>query len=175
MKANRSLHPLRAALQHAWAQRPPREQRLLRWGAVVLVLGALWRLGIEPAWHTWQNAPAQQALLDAKTQTMLQLQAQAQSLKKPNPISRNESIQWLEKNLTDLGPSANISIQGERATLNLSAAPPEAVARWLSLARERALAIPIQAQLQPSAVTGAIDSPAQSSPVLRGTVSLKLP
>ncbi|WP_416547470.1 type II secretion system protein GspM [Limnohabitans sp. DCL3] len=175
MKANRSHKPLRAALQHAWAQRPPREQRLLRWAAGLLVLGALWSLAMEPAWRTWQQAPARQAMLDAQSQTMLELQAQAQSLQKPNPISRNESIQWLENNLSDLGPGAQIIMQGERATLNLSAAPPEALARWLGLARERALAMPIQAQLQPSVAAGAVDNAAKSSPVLRGTMLLRLP
>lgn len=170
-----SLKPFRAALKHAWAQRQPREQQLLRWGAGLLVLAALWSVAIEPAWRTWQSAPAQQALLDAQTQTMRQLKVQAQSLQKPNPISRQESMQWLQKNLSDLGPNAQVSFQGESATLNLKASPPEALARWVTQARERALAMPVQAQLQPETVTGPSDSAAKKTPLLRGTLVLRLP
>ena len=175
MNVNFSLKPVRAALQLAWAQRQPREQQLLRWGAGILVFVAIWSLAIEPAWRTWQYAPVQQALLDSQTQTMRQLQVQAQTLQKPNPISRNESVQWLQKNLSDLGPNAQVSLQGESATLNLNAAPPEALARWLTQARERALAIPVQAQLQPETTTGPADSAAKKSHLLRGTLVLRLP
>lgn len=175
MNARLSLQPFRAALQQAWAQRPAREQQLLRWGGGFLVLLALWSLAIEPAWRTWQSAPAQQALLDAQTQTMRQLQAQAQRLQKPNPISRSESVQWLQNNLANLGPDAQVNFQGESATLNLNAAPPEALARWMTQARERALAMPIQAQLQPAPAAGPDDSAAPKTPLLRGTMVLRLP
>jgi general secretion pathway protein M len=96
---------------------------------------------------------------------MLQLQAQAKSLQTPNPISRSESAAWLEKNVTELGPNAKVSLQGESATLSMDAAPAEALARWISLARERALAMPVQAQLQQGA----------GPSVLRGTLVLRLP
>lgn len=160
---------LLAALHPIWAQRTPREKQLLRLCAAVLVLAALWQVALAPAWRIWQAAPAQQARLDAQTQTMRQLQAQAQSLQTPNPISRAESVQWLENHLAELGPGAKVNVQGERATLSLDAAPPEAFARWIGLARERALAIPVQAQLQQGA------SPLNSPAVLRGSLVLRLP
>ena len=187
-----SLQPLRAAWQLAWQQRSLREQLLLSAGAVVLLLATTWSLALAPALRTWQEAPAQQARLDAQTQTMRQLQAQAKGLQKPNPISRNESVQWLEKNLSSLGPNAKISVKGERATLSLDATTPEALARWISMARERALALPVQAQLQhgaPKAAAKANRTPKpsdkidisalQNAPlndvVLRGTLVLRLP
>jgi general secretion pathway protein M len=190
------LHPVRAAWQLAWQQRSLREQRLLSVTAVVLLLATTWSLALAPALRTWQEAPTQQAHLDAQTQAMRQLQAQAKGLQKPNPISRNESAQWLEKNLSSLGPSAKISVQGERATLSIDATTPEALARWLGMARERALALPVQAQLQHGAPQAAAQVAAQANKtpkpvdktgisalqnaplndvVLRGSLVLRLP
>lgn len=163
-----AVKAMQTALQQAWAQRNPREQKLLAWGAVVLLLAAVWSLALAPAWRTWQEAPAQQARLDAQTQTMRQLQAQAQNLQKPNPITRSESARWLESSLTELGPNAKLSLQGERATLSVDAAPAQALARWISLAREHAVALPVQAQLQANASS---DTPG----LLRGTLVMRLP
>jgi general secretion pathway protein M len=100
---------------------------------------------------------------------MRQLQAQEKSFQQANRITRSESVQWLEASLADLGPGAKISLQGERATLSLSAAPADALARWLSLARESALALPVQAELQQSI------APAPNAVIWRGTLLLRLP
>jgi general secretion pathway protein M len=171
-------HALRAALDQAWAQRNPREQLLLGLGALVLALASVWSLAVAPAWRTWQEAPARQARLDAQSQHMQQLQAQAKSLQKPSPISRAEALTWLENKLAELGPEARISLQGEHASLSLNAAPAEALARWLSQAREHAQALPVQAQLQHSTTpaTPPADPPHSGSSVLwRGTMLLRLP
>lgn len=162
-------HKTRAALRQAWAQRSPREQQLLRTCAAVLVLVSLWSTALTPALRTWQEAPSKQAHLDAQSQSMRQLQAQEKKFQKTNPITRSESVQWIEKSLADLGPGAKIILQGERATLSLNAAPADALARWLSLARENALALPVQAQLQQS------KAPAPNEVVWRGTLLLRLP
>lgn len=174
MSRHTPANPMLAALQPVWLQRTPREKQLLRLAGALGVLVALWQLALAPAWQTWQEAPAQQARLDAQTQTMQQLKAQAQSLQTPQAISRVESVQWLESNLAELGPGSKVSVQGERATLSLEAAPAEALARWLSLARERALAMPEQAQLQSGAAPAAA-TPANSPALLRGTLVLRLP
>jgi general secretion pathway protein M len=137
-----------APLQQAWKQRSPREQRLLGGCAVLVLLASVWSLALAPALRTWQEAPERQARLDAQSQSMRQLQAQAIDLQKPRAVPRNEAALWLEKNLAELGPNAKISLQGERATLSLEAAPADALARWLSQARESAQALPLQAQLQ---------------------------
>lgn len=132
----------------SWGQRSPREQLLLLWGGLVLTGAAVWSLALAPALRTWQEAPAKQAQLDAQSQRMRQLQAQAQSLQKPQTLSRAEASQWLEKNLSDLGPNAQIQLQDDRATLRLQAAPASALARWLRQARENAQALPLQADMQ---------------------------
>jgi len=171
-----SLQTLTAAVrngwQAAWARRSPREQQWLGIGFWVVALAALWVLALAPALRTWQEAPARQALLDTQSQRMRQLQAQAQGLQKPVVISRNDAVQWLEKNLTELGPNARISLQGETATLSLQAAPAAALARWLSQAREHAQALPTQAQLQQANPANQNNSP---DATWRGSLVLRLP
>ena len=174
---------IRASLRQTWLQRSPREQQLLSICTLGLLLVATWSTALAPALRTWQEAPARQAQLDAQSKNMLQLQAQQKGLQKPNPITRSESIQWLETSLAELGPGAKISQQGERATLSLNAAPAEALARWLSLARESALSLPVQAQLQQSTAPtrvpvkgqSALTSPPQNEVHWRGTLLLRLP
>jgi general secretion pathway protein M len=163
--------PVRNGWQAAWGQRNPREQLLLGIGVWVLGLAALWVMALAPALLTWQEAPARQALLDTQSQRMRQLQAQAQGLQKPVAISRTDASSWLEKNLTELGPNARISLQGDSATLTLQAAPAAALARWLSQARENAQALPTQAQLQQASPAKA-DNP---EAIWRGSLVLRLP
>jgi general secretion pathway protein M len=163
--------PMRNAWQAAWRQRSPREQRLLGLGMWLLGLAALWVLALAPALRTWQEAPARQALLDAQSLRMRQLQAQAQTLQQPRAIGRADAALWLEKNLSDLGPNARISLQGEAATLSLQAAPAAALARWLTLARDNAQALPTQAQLQQAAPP----DPKSTEVTWRGSLVLRLP
>lgn len=189
-----ALQPLRNALRQAWQQRSPREQQLLGLAGVVVLLATLWTLALAPAWRTWQEAPGQQARLDAQTRHMRALQAQVQNLKKPSALTRAEAVRWLESNVDTLGTGAKISWQGEHASLRVEAAAADALARWLSQARERAQALPLQAQLQqtqPPAVSGkgpapvgsaapatAVDDKTASVPssvYWRGTLLLRLP
>jgi general secretion pathway protein M len=171
MSQNTLTAQMRNGWKVAWARRSPREQQLLGIGFWVLSLAALWMLALAPALRTWQEAPARQVLLDAQSQRMRQLQAQAQSLQKPVALSRADAAKWLEKNLTELGPNARISLQGETATLSLQAAPAAALARWLSQARDHAQALPTQAQLQHASPPG----PNSLDVTWRGSLVLRLP
>lgn len=156
------------AWRNAWHQRSARERSLLSLGALVLVLATLWSVALAPALRTWQEAPAKQAQLDAQSQRMRQLQTQAQGMQKPQTLSRAEAIEWLEKSLNSLGPNAQISVQGESATLRLQAAPAQALAHWMVQARENAQALPLQADVQQT-------DPPSSDALWRGTVVLRLP
>jgi general secretion pathway protein M len=80
---------------------------------------------------------------------MQQLQAQAQAFKKPQAVTRAEALRWLEENIpTQLGTETRWQLQGERLSVQLSGTSPEQLASWLKQARERAQALPVQAQLQ---------------------------
>jgi general secretion pathway protein M len=171
MNPNTLTAQVRSGWQAAWGRRNPREQQLLSIGLWVVALAALWVLALAPALRTWQEAPARQALLDAQSQRMRQLQAQAQSLQRPAAISRIDAAKWLEKSLAELGPNARISLQGETATLSLQAAPAPALARWLSQARDHAQALPTQAQLQHASPAG----PNNLDVTWRGSLVLRLP
>ena len=144
---SRTHLPLQA-LQQAWQQRNPREKKGLALVALLLTLALLWSLVLDPAWRTWQLAPAKQAELDRQTQRMRELQAQAQRLQSAPANSTVQARQWLEASVRDLGTGARIQVQGDRATLSVESAPADSMARWLSQARERAQALPVQAQLQ---------------------------
>jgi general secretion pathway protein M len=145
-----------APMHAAWAQRQPRERQLIALLAWLMALAVMWQVALAPALQTLHDAPARQASLDAQTQKMRTLQAEALSLKKPTPITRSEATRWLESSVAEtLGAGTRISVQGERATLTLQAAPAAELARWLSQARERAQALPVQAQLQQATATAA--------------------
>ena len=141
-------HAIFQALLQAWQQRSPREKKGLALVALLLTLTLLWSLALSPAWRTWQQAPAKQAELDRQTQRMRELQAQAKSLQTPPAHSGAQARQWLEASVRDLGAGARIQVQGDRATLSVESAPADRMARWLSQARERAQALPVQAQLE---------------------------
>ena len=144
-----SMTALRVALSQAWQQRTARERQLMLVAAWVLVATALWSWAIAPALRTWHEAPTRQAALDATSKQMQQLQAQAQAFKKPQAVARAEALRWLEENIpTQLGTETRWQLQGERLSLQLSGTSPEQLASWLKQARERAQALPVQAQLQ---------------------------
>ena len=157
------------AWRQAWHARSAREKNLLRAAALFLAVVVVWQGAWAPAWRTWQEAPARQAAVDGQTQRMLQWQAQAKGLQKPSTVSRAEAMQWLEKNLADLGPNAKISLTGDDVTLRVEAAPALAMARWLSQAREHAQTLPHQAQMQQA------NSPAPNQVLWQGTLVLRLP
>jgi general secretion pathway protein M len=77
-------------------------------------------------------------------------------------------VQWLERNLAALGADAKLSLQGERATVSLLAAPADGLAPWLQQAREHAQALPVQAQLrqvsEPATAKPGTASPAAKAP-----------
>jgi general secretion pathway protein M len=159
----------------SWSKCSPREQQLLSIGVWLMGVSALWLLALEPALHTWREAPARQAQLDTQNQRMRQLQAQAQSLQQPRAITRSEATLWLGKNLNELGPNARISVQGDSATLNLQEAPAAALALWLRLARDNAQALPIQAQLQQASSADPNSTDQKPQATWRGSLVLRLP
>lgn len=163
---NPAPNQLRSQVHAAWAQRSPRERQLLALAGAVFALALLWQVALAPALTTLREAPERQARLDQQTRQMLGLQAQARQLQKTTAISRTEAIRWLEGSVSEaLGTGARIQLQGERATLTLQAAPAAELARWLAQARERAQALPVQAQLQQAPVA-ATPSATQAGPGL---------
>jgi general secretion pathway protein M len=135
------------SLQARWDRISRREQQLLL-AALALVLGAvLWWVGLAPALVTLRSAERQHQLLDAQLQQMQGLQVQAQTLQAQAPLSLAEARRLLEASVKPLGAAARLSIVGERVTVNLQGAAPDALAQWLAQARLNARAVPSEARL----------------------------
>ena len=145
---NTTITALLQPVHQIWQHRSVRERLLLQMAAWLIGLAVLWTLGLAPALRIWQAAPDRQTALDRQTQQMLQWQSEARRLTSPQAITRAEAVQWLQAHVSALGPKATLQMQGEQMQLTLEAASPEALAQWLSQAREHAHARPLQAQLQ---------------------------
>jgi general secretion pathway protein M len=163
------------ALATAWQQRAPRERRALTLGAAVLLVAAVWRLLVAPAWQVWHEAPARQATLEAQTRQMLQLQAQARQMPLPSRIERAQALSLLNVSAQALlGPRTQLTPQGDELRVTLHAAPASGLTEWLAQAREKAQARPRLAQLQQQAVPDQ-NTEVASGPTWNGTLVLQLP
>lgn len=163
---------LRTRANTAWQQRPARERRLLALGTVALLLVAVWTQLLAPAWQLWREAPLRQAALEAQTRQMLQLRAEAKALQAPRRVDREQALRLLGDSAASLlGPGAQLNPQGDSVRVSLKAAPAAGLAQWLAQAREQALALPSQAQLQQ---TPRQDS-ATTEPSWSGHLLLRLP
>lgn len=160
----RALAPLRQTL----AGLQPRERRAVTLALWVVGLGLLWWIAIAPAWSTLSQAPARQARLDAQLGQMRGMAASAQALRETNaqPPSRDTVLRALDQATGELGDSGQIAVLGERATLTLNNATPEALAQWLQQVRINARLVPVEAKL---------NRPTSGAPVWSGTLLVSGP
>lgn len=161
------------ALRALWQQRSARERMLVLSGATLLGLLMVWRVALAPAWSVWREAPVREAQLQAHTQQMLQLQAQARQLQALPRLGRAQAVEQLKAGADSLlGSGAQLQVQGELLHVKLQASAVSGLAQWLVLAREQAQARPVQVQLQRQDAPAAAPS---SEPTWQGTVVLRLP
>ena len=161
----RVLAPLRQAL----AGLQPRERRALTLALWVVGLGLLWWIAIAPAWATLRQAPERHARLDAQLSQMRGMAASAQALRgqsKAQLPAHDTALRALEQATSALGASGQLALQGERATLTLNRATPEALAQWLQQVRLNARLVPVEAKLS---------RPADSALVWSGSLVLAGP
>jgi general secretion pathway protein M len=126
----------------------PRERHLVAAAAGLILAALLWWLLLAPALAVLRSAPAQHRSLDAQLQRMLGLQAQAQALRSQPRQTTDEAGRLLEATVREkLGTTARMTIQGERVTLTLTGASPQALGPWLTQARTNARALPVEARL----------------------------
>lgn len=145
---NAGVATLRHQATQRWRAFAPRERSALLAALTAVVVFAVWSLFVAPAWRTLREAPAQLDRLDADLQRMQRFAAEARELRSAAPVSSAAAGMALQSATSRLGSSAKISIQGERATLTLIDAPPEALRAWLIEARSAARARPLEAQLK---------------------------
>lgn len=139
-----TFEPMRAR----WIRLPGREKNLVR-GAVLLVLGLLlWQLSVAPSLATLRSADAQAKALNAQLQRMQAMQIQAQALQKQPPLGFDEAVRALTAATRQtLGATAQLGVAGDRASITLKEASPDALAEWLAQARLNARSVPVEARL----------------------------
>lgn len=169
-----SPSPALQALQARWQQLAPREQALVLAAAALAAAALLWWLALAPAWQTLRSAPARHAELDAQLQHMLRLQAEARQLQAQPRASAGDATAQLRASLAQrLGAQAQMSVAGDRATVLLKGAAPDALAQWLAQVRSNARAVPLEVRLSRSTAA----NPGASPGAVRwdGTIVLALP
>jgi general secretion pathway protein M len=137
-----------ALLRSRWQGLAPREKMLVGGAAALLTAVLVWLIAIGPALATLRTAEEQHRALDSQLQRMRSLQAQAQALQSQPKLGTEEALRQLELSVRQrLGTSARLVIAGERATITLSGAQPDALAQWLTQARVNARALPGEARI----------------------------
>jgi general secretion pathway protein M len=159
-----SADTLRATLTTHWAKLSPREQRLLFWLCTLLGLLLFWQIALAPAVNTLRSSDAQRSQLAQQLAQMQALQAQAQALQQRPVLSRDEALRTLQSLSQPLGKQIELTVQGERVSVQLKAMPAQTLVQWLGQARTQAQALPLEAHWV-----------RQSGPLWDGTLVLRLP
>lgn len=141
---------LMLAVSVAMARLSSRERTAVTVAIWVVGLGLVWWFAVAPAIDTLRAAPARHARLDAQLGQMQRLAATAESLRGQNtaqPPGRDEVLRALDTATSGLAGTGQLSVLGERATLTLRNAPPEALAQWLAQVRINARMLPVDSQI----------------------------
>lgn len=137
-----------SGLARKWAQLAPREQHLVAGAAGLVAAAVVWWLLLAPALTVVRSAEAQHRDLATQLQRMQGLRAQAVALQSQPRQTADEAGRLLEATVRErLGTNARMTIAGERVTVALTGASPEALGHWLIQARTNARALPVEARL----------------------------
>lgn len=142
-------------LRQRWDGLGLRERRLVLIASALVAVALLWWIALAPALATLRLAQDQHPRLDAQLQQMQTLKAQAGALAAQPKVLPEDARRSLETSLKQtLGASAQMAVAGNRATVTLKGAAPDALAQWLMQARINARAAPAEVRLIKSAMPG---------------------
>lgn len=133
-----------------WRVRTGRERQLVMLVGGVLLALVVWSLLVQPALRISREAPVQIDRLDAQLQQMQRIAMESTGLRSAARISQGQATQALKSATDRLGEHGKLVVLGDRVTLTLVDADPEALRAWLNEARSGARARPVEAQLQRS-------------------------
>ena len=130
-----------------WSALAVRERRYVGIAALLLGGALLWMFAIQPAWRVVSEAPAKLDQLDLQLQHMQRLGSESALLRAAPPVAPSQAAMALKSATERLGDTAKLAMQGDRATLTLTAVSADALRAWLQEARSTARARPVEMQL----------------------------
>ncbi len=154
-----SIEQLKQSFKTKWAAMAPRERRIATVALWLVAVTLVVMVGIRPAWKTLKEAPAKIQQLDVQLEEMRQLAEESQGLRQRPPVPPAQAEAALKSVSERLGEAAKLTIQGDRATLNLNKVSGEELAAWLDEARGAARVRPVEAglmQVEPGVYSGNI-------------------
>jgi len=174
------FEPLAAQAREAWQRRTPREQKLLKGGALLLGIALLWTAGLKPALESIDNARSQLPALQAQASRLnaVILEAKALDRGRSGAMSAEETEQALRASLggagldalAQFGPHPDAEAGKTQWQVRFDNAPAGRIVEWMSSLPFVAQVQTLQAALERSVVDGR-DRPGQ----LTGTIVLAMP
>lgn len=137
----------RATVATRWQTLPSRERRLVTVGASVVALALLWWVGLAPAWQTVRAAPAQLESLERDWQDMQRLAAEVRELRALPAVPLPQAQAALNAAAQRMGDKLRLSLQGDRAVVDITDIPGDALGEWLAEVRLDARTRVLEAQL----------------------------
>ena len=134
-----------------WSALAARERRYVGIAALLVGGALLWMFAVKPAWRVVSEAPAKLDQLDSQLQHMQRLGSESVLLRAALPVAPSQAAMALKSATERLGDTAKLAMQGDRATLTLTAVSADALRAWLQEARSTARARPVEMQLMRNA------------------------
>ena len=147
-----ALNDARQQAGRFWQARAPRERQLIVVMAASVALLLVWLTLIQPALRVLREAPLELDRLDQQMQQMQLAAGEMQALRAASPVPTEQASTALRAATSQLGSSAKLSIQGDRAVLTFTGIPGDALRGWLGEARSAARARPVEAQMVKAAI-----------------------
>ena len=139
-----ALNDARQQAGRFWQARAPRERQMIVVMAVSVTVLLIWLILIQPALRILREAPLE---LDRLDQQMQLAASEMQSLRAASPVPTEQASTALRAATAQLGSTAKLAIQGDRAVLTFTGIQGDALRGWLGEARSAARARPMEAQL----------------------------
>lgn len=136
--------------QDALSRMHPRERAAVMLAAWVVGLGALWGLGIAPAWKTLAKAPERHQAVDRQLAQMQALAAQADDVRRTSEgdlPQRDAVLDLLHRTAREMG-QGSVTVNGDQVSLRVNNVAPDALARALDQLRRSARVSVAQAELK---------------------------
>ena len=134
-------------LQARWQTVSAREQRLVKWTVAVIGLALVWWVALSPALKMLKTADQQRGALESEWLQMQTLQAQAKVLQAKPLLAAADARRLLDASVVPLAASLQLVNAGEQVRVTVKGLSPDALAQWLTTARQNARAVPSEANL----------------------------